>query len=60
MDLHKILAALHDHLKKVNEAIASLEALVAKDATLGSPDLPRKRGRPRKNPVKPDEGGKLT
>jgi hypothetical protein len=55
MDLDGILAELHDRLRKVNEAIASLEALVAKDATLGSPDLPRKRGRPRKNPVKPDD-----
>jgi hypothetical protein len=56
MDLNKILAELHDQLRKVNEAIASLEALVAKHPTPSSADPPRKRGRPRKNPLKPDEG----
>jgi hypothetical protein len=59
MDLNKILAELHEQLRKINEAIASLEALDAKRPTPSSPDPPRKRGRPRKSPVEPDEGRQM-
>jgi hypothetical protein len=49
MDLHKIIFELRQRLKEVDDVIQKLEAVAAARRARTPIDLPRKRGRPRKN-----------